>query len=373
MREPPPLRPGTSKHAMANQIASARPYGRPGGRTLLRAFISVGICLGIGLRLPAAAAAPKRIDGVVDLFRPGILYVPVTDLGDALDLEITRDAEGRKLSLEGQEPPASDRYQLPDGTELLALSAFKHVDAWDVSASWNRKTQTALLTRGDRKLEVRAGRRSVTEGVTFAAQPEVLYVPEPELRRALNLSRTAASDEESGSDRAPAATPRTLFDGTPLRAVREAGEDVSVDWRGEQDAARLSAEGRELWVRRVPKRVAINLRRQRMRAWEGDRLVLDTRISSGRKSKPTPKGRFTAGPLKARMLISHKYDDAEMPWAVQVVGDVCIHGFPSVPPRAASHGCVRVPLTGRNPARWFWRWITVGTPIRIADRWPVRT
>ena len=59
-----------------------------------------------------------------------------------------------------------------------------------------------------------------------------------------------------------------------------------------------------------------------------------------------------------------------MPWSVQVRGDVVIHGFPSVPPHAASHGCVRVPLTGANPAHWFYTWVETGTPIEIGDAWP---
>ena len=28
------------------------------------------------------------------------------------------------------------------------------------------------------------------------------------------------------------------------------------------------------------------------------------------------------------------------------------------------------PLTGTNPARWFYRWVEVGTPILVRDGWP---
>lgn len=59
-----------------------------------------------------------------------------------------------------------------------------------------------------------------------------------------------------------------------------------------------------------------------------------------------------------------------MPWSVQVHRNIFIHGFPSVPPRAASHGCIRRPLTGRNPARWFYEGVTPGTPLQIGDAWP---
>jgi lipoprotein-anchoring transpeptidase ErfK/SrfK len=136
-------------------------------------------------------------------------------------------------------------------------------------------------------------------------------------------------------------------------------------------AAQVTRGERQLWVRRGRKRVALSLRAQQLRAWEGDRLVLQTHISSGRKGMDTPKGTYRAGPLKSRMVISRKYGDAEMPWSVQVHRNIFIHGFPSVPPRAASHGCIRMPLTGGNPARWFYEWVTIGTPIEIGDEWPL--
>jgi hypothetical protein len=50
---------------------------------------------------------------------------------------------------------------------------------------------------------------------------------------------------------------------------------------------------------------------------------------------------------------------------VQVNGHVFIHGFTSVPGYPASHGCVRVPLTGGNPARFFYEWVDAGTPVEI--------
>jgi lipoprotein-anchoring transpeptidase ErfK/SrfK len=59
-----------------------------------------------------------------------------------------------------------------------------------------------------------------------------------------------------------------------------------------------------------------------------------------------------------------------MPWSVQLQGDIVIHGFESVPPRAASRGCVRLPLTGTNPARWFYHWVDIGTPVVVKDGWP---
>jgi lipoprotein-anchoring transpeptidase ErfK/SrfK len=113
-----------------------------------------------------------------------------------------------------------------------------------------------------------------------------------------------------------------------------------------------------------PKRVEIDLTNQRLRAYEGNRLVMESRISSGR-GRSTPPGRYTAGPYKAANHYSSLYNNAHMPWSVQVTGHYFIHGFSSVPDYPASHGCIRLPITGNNPARRFFEWVDVGTPIHI--------
>ena len=113
-----------------------------------------------------------------------------------------------------------------------------------------------------------------------------------------------------------------------------------------------------------PKRVEINLTDQKLRAYEGNRLVMQTRISSGR-NRATPTGSFRAG-FKDADHYSSLYHNAPMPWSVQVSGNIFVHGFTSVPDYPASHGCIRMPLTGNNPAKRFFNWVDPGTPIRIA-------
>ncbi len=113
-----------------------------------------------------------------------------------------------------------------------------------------------------------------------------------------------------------------------------------------------------------PKRVEINLTDQKLRAYEGNRLVMQTRISSGRNGA-TPTGRFRAG-WKHADHYSSLFNNAPMPWSVQVSGNIFVHGFTSVPNYPASHGCIRVPITGSNPAKRFFHWVDPGTPIRIA-------
>lgn len=316
----------------------------------------------------AAGGEELRLEGVV--FAPDLetLYAPFDSLASALDMPPTHDDEDKRLSLGDVPVSPADQRLLPDGTQLVRLRLLAEQSALGVTVEWDPGTESAWVRHGERVVQVRRGRRTVADAVTFAGEPLAYYLPAAELSRALGLALTATAADHPQPY--PGARARALPDGKSLARLPEGDENTSLTWEGGKSTAHLTRDEWQLWVRRGRKRVALNLQEQRLRAWEGERLVLETRISSGRKGMATPKGKFRAGPLKSRMVISHKYGDAEMPWSVQVYRNVFIHGFGSVPPRAASHGCVRMPLSGRNPARWFYEWVTIGTPIRIDDAWP---
>jgi len=116
------------------------------------------------------------------------------------------------------------------------------------------------------------------------------------------------------------------------------------------------------------KHVEIDKTRQILFAYEGDKLVFQTRVSTGRESRSTPSGDFTAGE-KSPMHYSSLFHNAPMPYSVQVDGNIFIHGFAEVPTWPASHGCIRVPLDGDNPAKRFFEWVAPGTPIHITGQW----
>lgn len=118
----------------------------------------------------------------------------------------------------------------------------------------------------------------------------------------------------------------------------------------------------------ILKHVEIDKTSQVLRAYEGERMVFQSRISTGKWDGSTPNGSFFAGE-KFRMHYSRRYNNAPMPFSVHVTGNVFIHGFNHVPERPASHGCIRLPLNGDNPARKFYEWVEPGTPIKIFGRW----
>lgn len=108
-------------------------------------------------------------------------------------------------------------------------------------------------------------------------------------------------------------------------------------------------------------RVIIDKTNQLLRAYEGNRLVFQSRVSTGKPGKRTPSGTFSAKG-KERMHYSRRYHNAPMPYSVHLGGHYFIHGFSSVPRYPASRGCIRMPV---DSARQFFGWINPGALVSI--------
>ena len=206
------------------------------------------------------------------------------------------------------------------------------------------------------------------EAVTFAAAPGLLYVPLDEAVRELHweVRRNEAGRCIQFHDTTVApGTFRSLIDGTELAAtddLRKAGAEITGAPTDGQITVRAGSH--EFALITSPKRVEVSLANQQLRGWQGSRLVMQSHVSSGRHNG-TPKGTFSAGPYRARMHYSTLFHHAPMPWSVQINGHIFIHGFTSVPDHPASHGCIRLPLDGRNPAKFFYEWIDDGSPVQV--------
>ena len=213
-----------------------------------------------------------------------------------------------------------------------------------------------------------ANAEAPVEAITFALTPGVVYVP---LNEAADQLHWKVQRDEIGrcirlhDVAVPAGSLRQLIDGTELIRTGDlelAGASVSI--REEDGRMTISWGFHRFTLIISPKQVEVSLAKQVMRGWQGSRLVLQTHISSGRDGR-TPAGNFTAGPFRQRMHYSKLFNNAPMPWSVQIYGNVFIHGFTSVPNYPASHGCIRVPLDGGNPARFFYEWIDDGSPVHV--------
>lgn len=217
-------------------------------------------------------------------------------------------------------------------------------------------------------LPVQAAANAI-EAITFDVEKGQLYVPLEDAVRELEwkverYSKTVFVGPEKM--KFAAAAMRRLLDNTELVSVAElqkAGAELVITAEGGPVTVQHGSLSFD--VVKAAKRVEVDLTKQQLSAWEGSRLVLQTHISSGRYRNSTPMGEFTAGPYKAEMHFSKKYNHAPMPWSVQLNDHVFIHGFSSVPRYPASHGCIRVPLDKGNPAKFFYEWVAVGTVVRV--------
>lgn len=213
-----------------------------------------------------------------------------------------------------------------------------------------------------------AGRAGTLDAITFAAEPGKLFIPVNEAVDELGWQ--IARDDQgrtmqlNGSVVSPG-TLKQLLDGTELISTAQlAAAGATVADMNAGGEVRVGGFFRGFTLRAGAQRVEVSLKNQRLKGWQGDRLVIETKISSGRNGA-TPSGEFRAGPYRAKQHFSSLYNNAPMPWSVQINRHIFIHGFSSVPDYPASHGCIRMPLTGGNPARFFYEWVLTGTPVTV--------
>jgi lipoprotein-anchoring transpeptidase ErfK/SrfK len=167
---------------------------------------------------------------------------------------------------------------------------------------------------------------------------------------------------------------RVVFDET-LRYP----ERVTSDWyvAGDYVEVFFDEGPQTLWehgASSTDKRIEVSCAEQRLRAYEGDALMLDIAISTGLPLTPTPKGafeiyqklpsRYMQGPLPG-LASDQVYDMPGVPWNLYFTdGGAVVHGtywHTSFGSRY-SHGCVNLPPAA---ARDLYEWAELGTPVEV--------
>jgi lipoprotein-anchoring transpeptidase ErfK/SrfK len=134
-------------------------------------------------------------------------------------------------------------------------------------------------------------------------------------------------------------------------------------------------------VAKSDKKIIVYLASQAMRCYQGDEVVLSTRVSTGKgwRAPGSKEGKayrasyavLAKDPRKAEATSKLVDEDgneviAKTPWKLILSYDyghyVRIHGYHSVPRRPASHGCVRVPI---KQAEDVFKFADPGTPVYI--------
>ena len=145
--------------------------------------------------------------------------------------------------------------------------------------------------------------------------------------------------------------------------------------------------------------VRVSLPKQRAYLMVGEQIAADSPISSGKAGHSTPQGHFSvlekdpdhrssiygdfvdSSGRVVRAGISSKADSAPsgthyvgapMRWFMRLTGEGVGMHVGILPGYPASHGCIRMRTDGANPARWFFQWVDIGTPITIQGEWQYR-
>jgi lipoprotein-anchoring transpeptidase ErfK/SrfK len=114
--------------------------------------------------------------------------------------------------------------------------------------------------------------------------------------------------------------------------------------------------------------IHIDLSQQALVAYEGDRPVYVTLVSSGRQGYETPGGLFRIQRKYLSKTMNGKdiedgrrYQVQEVPWTMYYDGNFAVHGayWHNKFGYTKSHGCTNVPPAD---ARWLYYWATLSVP-----------
>ncbi len=118
------------------------------------------------------------------------------------------------------------------------------------------------------------------------------------------------------------------------------------------------------------KLITVDISKQLLTAWEGGKVVYQTKVSTGLPKSPTVRGSFQIlrkNPLHDMIGVSPykgKYHIKDVPNSMYFYQGYAIHGayWHNNFGRTASNGCVNLPVT---MAANLYAWAPVGTPVEI--------
>ena len=131
----------------------------------------------------------------------------------------------------------------------------------------------------------------------------------------------------------------------------------------------VSAEVQGAPTAATGKWIDVNLRTQKLTAYQGNKLVYTTIISSGTKKYPTVTGTYYIySKLKSQRMRGgtgrDRYDLPNVPHVMYFHQGYAIHGtyWHNNFGRPMSHGCVNA---NKTAAAWLYNWAHVGTPVKV--------
>lgn len=208
----------------------------------------------------------------------------------------------------------------------------------------------------------------VLTGITFVSKPGQVFVHAKQLAKALSQPIILDGPTEILTiGEVPFLKFERLYNGDVILPVKDLVH-LNADVVTEKGVTKLITAEAEIPIVVGRKRVEVDKAAQRLKGYQGDIVVIDTNVSTGAPGHNTSNGTFKTR-TRERMHYSRKYNNSPMPWSIQFNGDIFFHGYTSVPSYPASHGCVRIPLDKKNPARYLWHWVDIGVEVKVFGKY----
>jgi hypothetical protein len=116
-----------------------------------------------------------------------------------------------------------------------------------------------------------------------------------------------------------------------------------------------------------PRRVEVDISDQRLTAWQGDTIVLKTKVSTGKPGWRTLPGDFNVYVKYTQTrMVGPGYDTPDVPWTMYYYQGFAIHGayWHNNFGTPVSHGCVNLPV---DEAKLLFNWAEVGLEVVVVE------
>ena len=113
--------------------------------------------------------------------------------------------------------------------------------------------------------------------------------------------------------------------------------------------------------------IEVSIGDQTLTAWQGDNVVLKTKVSTGKPGYETVTGTFhVRQKLRYAHMIGPDYNTPDVPWTMYYYLGYAVHGayWHNNFGRPVSHGCVNMRV---NESKLLFEWASVGTEVVVHD------
>ena len=325
----------------------------------MRGTIAVaGFLLGIGAAAPAMAQVPTPTPTPPPVPAPP---APQTAKLTLSSDNVLRDGK-RAMAVQGTGFRVRGRLSPAVAGETVVLRLYrgkKKISAKSVKVDARGIYATTFPARRHGTLVVRAVHRASPNLTTAQARTVVRVI---RARVGPGAPRVLIGAFQAGLDRMHYAVSRSrAFDGATQRAVMAYRKvnGMARNFAASEDIVRRVLAGKGAYKVRhanLGHHAEADLSRQVLALVDGAKLVRVYHISSGKPSTPTVIGTFhvyrKSPGINAKGMVDSSY----------FTGGYAIHGYASVPPFAASHGCIRTPIAN---ARSIFNWLRFGDAVIV--------